>query len=111
MKTEPRQLEVGDVIYKDSHFFGLQQYVIDQTTERFATAGTFKFRRAVLKGGGVLTMTEVPGYLLETKELKKRFLKKTLSDKILDYDIPDQRISTLYQLLGILEYENPKGSL
>jgi hypothetical protein len=108
MTDKPRQLEVGDVIYKDSLFFGMQQYVIDQTAERFASAGTFKFRRTVLEGGNVHTITDVPGYYVETKELKKRYLQKTLSDKIHDYIISAQRVSTLRQILAILEYENPK---
>lgn len=42
---ETKKLNIGDVIYNDSRWSGLQKYVIDKVTKTTASSGTLKFKR------------------------------------------------------------------
>jgi len=66
MKREQKILEVGDIVYHDTRFYGLQRAKIDRVTKTRAWAGGQAFDRSYLDGLSLDTYPRQRGFSMQS---------------------------------------------
>ena len=91
-----KQLKVGDVVYYDS--LGLNKYIIDRVTKTMAMSGLTKFKIdydniVQMVGGGWNSYCQI-----ETPEIKEKYEKYILINKITKINWKEMSLDTLHQV-------------
>jgi hypothetical protein len=105
--TELVELKIGDVIYNDSRWSGLEKYVIDKVTATTASSGKLKFQRSYNDDCWLTTIPRQKGfsynsYQLATKELDEKYEKLNLLSFI-EKRIKKAELFQLRQIRDILK--------
>lgn len=105
-------LEVGDIVYSDSTYIGVNRYIIDRVTNTLAMAGQWKFKREV-DGECIRAVPgddsySAPLYVIETPRIKEKWQRQGLLNLIGKRLRTPTKITTLslVAIAHILEEDN-----
>lgn len=106
MPHEEKKLEIGDVIFMDSHYHGLSKATVDRVTKTRAFCGKDGFNRSYRVGCYIIpypreTGWNRPWYELSSDELEKKFTLQKALATIRKIKWDEHNIETLNEVLKI----------